>query len=103
MSSFLFVGAEVDERGGQDRQCWHVERERHVVRLRLLGERPLVVDAQAKSAVLRWKADAGETAVPQLALQLAIPLAATFFPHGVDGTFVTGHVLCEPSPGTAPK
>ncbi len=49
---FCSSRAEVEQRGGEDRQRRHVEAPRHVVADGLLGECPLILDAQPEPAVL---------------------------------------------------
>ena len=77
MAGLLRLGAVVDQGGGEDPEGGDVQRVGHVVRVRLLGERPLVLGGEPEAAVLRGEADAGEAAVPELALQrpLLVPAA----------------------------
>ena len=93
VARLLFVRAELDQRGGEDAERRHVERERHVVGRRLLRERALILDGQAEPAVLDREADPGEAALPELRLQAALDVAAlvaAVVPAGADRRHVGG-------------
>ena len=99
----LFVAAEVDKCGAEDREGRHVERERHVVGQRLLGEGALMLRAETEPAVARREADAGESAIPQNSLQRPLDVATPVVGAVVNVAGEPGQVVGEPSPRPQPE
>ena len=105
--ALLLLGAHVEHGRPADRERGDVEDQRHLVAGALLVEGLLMGPGQTQAAVLPRKADAGEAAVVEQALQLAGPGPDLVAPlhHGLETVALAGnqprHVRRPARPGLA--